>query len=134
MLHRCRPFVALLANLALAHAIWIGSGLSCAMPEVSGMQASAMAGMPMPSAMTATNMRGDASQHSPGTPTHQQVPCRFPWVPDGCQAATSCVALAIRSPVQVPRATDGAPAVVATLRVLMPPSHGLSLEPPPPRA
>lgn len=127
-----------MANLVLLHAMWVGSGFACVMANISGSQAEAMVGTDM-SAATTNGMdmpdmpRGATESHSK-TPTHQHRPCEFPWAPDGCRVATPCLALAITSPAQALRVAADAPAAVAILHVLMPPSRGHPPEPPPPRA
>jgi hypothetical protein len=138
MMRRTRPLIALLANLVLIHAMWIGTGLSCVMADVSKSRAGAMAGMDMPTATTTdmdvSGMPAESSGAQSNSPAHQHSPCRLPWAPDGCQTMTPCAPLAIASPEQVLRTIDDTPAAVRVLRVLMPPSRAHPPEPPPPRA
>ena len=138
MMRRTRPWTALLANLVLVYAMWIGTGPSCVMADASKSHAGAMAGMGMTTAtapgMDMSAIPAEQSGAPSKAPADRQSPCRLPWALNGCQTMTPCAPLAITSPEQVLRDVDDTRVAVRGLRVLMPPTRAHPPEPPPPRA
>jgi hypothetical protein len=136
-MRRPKPLVALFANLVLAHAMWVGTGRACSASNVSQSMGDVTAtnkAAAMTSSVDMPGMESGANETASKTPSHQHTPCRIPWAPDGCQAATPCLPLAISSATQAIRTVDDTPIVIAPLHVLMPLSRGNAPEPPPPRA
>lgn len=132
-----RPVVALLANIVLIHAMWIGSNFSCATLDQTGSRASQTAGNDMSAAnMSGMGMDdGSGGASAPaGVPADRHAPCRIPWSPDGCQSLTPCLPLAMTAPAQALRGNDAHPVAIRTLTTIMPPSLRRAPEPPPPRA
>ncbi|HEY5062151.1 MAG TPA: hypothetical protein VII52_11485, partial [Gemmatimonadaceae bacterium] len=116
-----RPVVALLANIVLIHAMWIGSSYSCTMLDHSGVPGGQMAGNDMSAAdMSAMGMPGAGDKpHAVASVPHRHAPCRIPWSPDGCQSLTPCLAMAMTPPAQTLCGSDPHPAAVRTGTMLM---------------
>src|SRR5258708_14804612 len=126
MIRRRRRVIGTVANLVLLHTVWVGSGLACIMRDMGSLRAGSMAGMSMPGMPT-----GPTETPSKAL-TQQEGSCRFPWAPDGCQAATPCLPLAITSPEQVSCVGADVPAAAAAAPALTPPSPAHPPQPPPP--
>ena len=137
-MRRIRRITALFVSLLLANLVGVGSGFACVMPAMghsstaSGGAASAtgaaMAGMDMPGMV---DLGGAADKSAPA---HQDIPCKFPWAPEGCQSMAPCAPVAIASHESALDVAIGAPAHVAELTVLTPPSEVRTPDLPPPRA
>ena len=136
-MRRTRRITALFAVLLLANLIRVGSGFACVMP----MSTDAMGSMDDDAAATSNvaaggmaDMPGMAAPARDANPAHQDMPCKFPWAPDGCQLMTPCAPIAMASfevSIQLPNAAPLAP---DQLVVLTPPSAVRSPDLPPPRA
>lgn len=131
MTPRSRRVTALLANILLAHTMWVGSGFACA-PPGTGRPAEAaadatgtdMAGMDMPGRSQANESKVPA----------EQIPCSVPWAPDNCRDMVLCAPPACAAPGQVVSAPPGIPGTVAPRAILTPTSPTIAPEPPPPKA
>ena len=99
-MRRTRRITALFAVLLLANLIRVGSGFACVMP----MSTDAMGSMDDDAAATSNvaaggmaDMPGMAAPARDANPAHQEMPCKFPWAPDGCRLMTPCAPLALAS-------------------------------------
>ena len=132
-MRRLRRASALLASYLMLHLVLVGSGFACVMPTMDAMHGMAMTGPGQTMAgMDMTSMPAAPGAPVPSTPA--EVPCDFPWAPDGCQSTTPCAPAALATTalvVPVPQAAHGD---VARLVVLTPPSILTPPELPPPRA
>jgi hypothetical protein len=128
-----RRLTAFFLGLLLANLIWVGSGYACVMPGMGHSMGSTTTADATGRAMAEMNMAGTtATTDKP--PQDQTPPCRFPWVPDGCQSMTPCAPHAIIAHAFVLAMPNATPVRVAELAVLTPPSALRAPDLPPPRA
>lgn len=134
-MRQTRRVTALLVTFLLIHLTWVGSGFACVMPAMAHTPAVTAVQHAPPSAdMAGMHMDGASVETSPSTPAHHDLPCRFPWAPDGCQSIAPCAPLAVASAVADTRVPHETPSAVAPQLVLTPPSRTTPPELPPPRA
>jgi hypothetical protein len=129
IMRRPRRFAALAAFLTLLQFIVLGSGVACAMPGISGGDASSMASMSMDMGPGKTPM-----PTTPQAPAHDQAPCRLPWAPANCYGMAPCAPAALTSVAARLLPPPVVPSDKAQLIVLAPPSIAAPPELPPPRA
>src|SRR5438105_5489071 len=136
-MRRTRRITAVFAAMLLANLLRVGSGFACVMPMstdgMGSMADGATANSDVGAGAMADMAAVAAPDHDPG-PAHQEIPCKFPWAPDGCQLMTPCAPLAMASfaiSIELPNAAPLAP---ERLVVLTPPSAVRSPDRPPPRA
>ena len=120
---RFRPLAAIASAVLLVQLILAGSGFACVTPGMSEDAArdAMMAGMEMPSDLSAPQSSNEA-------------PCHLPWAPAGCQPMAPC-SPAVMPPAIVTLASNPGHAQCVTPPVaIAPPSRTVRPEPPPPRA
>ncbi len=100
--------------------VFVGGGFVCPMGGVGAAHGAAPA--------TMASMPDMPAGHQHGTP------CRLPWAPAGCSAATSCMPAAVTAAPVTVHLPAPAPERAAELVVLAPLSRTIAPDFPPPRA
>ena|SRR5437773_7553332 len=133
-MRRARRITAVFVALLLANLTRVGSGFACVMsgPAQPSTSEVAISTTEAPSDDMA-NMSGMAAPQHGSSTDEQNLPCKFPWAPDGCRLMTPCAPLALASldiGVVLPNVL---PAQPERLVVLIPPSAVRAPDRPPPR-
>jgi hypothetical protein len=124
-MRRPSRLTAVVAHVLIVQVVLLGSGVVCTKPNIGGV-----------SGAICMNMADTHGRPAPASPSSndQRAPCKLPWAPAGCHAATPCAPAAVTSPQIVLASRMVVTDDVMRVIFLAPTSLATPPELPPPRA